>query len=222
MDGEKKKSFLKLGIIEIGVVAIVIFVVVGILIYFNAIPVPSFISNLVSGKGGSVPEVTVRDDIPVKLACPVAFSDCRNPRETTFQNQPAITYVLESGDQIFSIENLLSYQASNITVGNVSSKKLYASYIQDNTCYAVTYIIPDSATVKEIGELPLPKGSILGTIGEDTLSLNGTSFSLLVQIQKKALDPKLSNQEDFLKCTVVNTKPEDMGPYTRIDPTNFD
>jgi hypothetical protein len=152
----------------------------------------------------------------------VSFKYCRTANKITFENQAGISYSLQSGDEIFSIEKLLSVRNEDITVGSASAKKIYASYIRGDSCFAVTYILPASATFNKIEELPLAKGSVLGEMGDSALNIDGKSFSILLQIQQKALDPKLSGQEDYLRCTVVNKQPLDLGPYIQINPIDFD
>lgn len=48
MEEEKKKSILKLGLIEIGIVLVVIVVILGVLHYFNALPFSSQISRVIN------------------------------------------------------------------------------------------------------------------------------------------------------------------------------
>lgn len=131
--------------------------------------------------------------------CPVAKNLCNSGKQTTFNSNPALSYLLPTGTSILRIAPVTSSRRINNT--------LYEAFIfQNKDCYLISYILPNSS---EFSTKLSPPYQRMETIG--------TTSSLILQLQKISLN-QLS---DTKNCDITRNEPKDFGSYQPVTPQTF-
>lgn len=131
--------------------------------------------------------------------CPVAKNLCNSGEQTTFNSNPALSYLLPTGTSILRIAPVTSSRRINNT--------LYEAFIfQNKDCYLVSYILPESS---EFNTKLSPPYQRMETIG--------TTSSLILQLQKFPLD----QSDDSKSCDLSKREPKDFGSYQPVTPQTF-
>lgn len=218
-------ALLEVGLFEIGFVVVVIALILGVLNYFNIIS----LSQLYPDKLGFLPHQPFKESVqtPVQepifvLKCPVPLEFCNSAEKVTYKGNPGLAYKLPDKTTINSIAPVVdSLRFFEQPYKPTNPQGFYQSYIDNNYCYAVTYIFPYDANLKKIDLLPLIQGTQIATSGASANAItvnNKSSYQLVLQIQKRKLG---IGQYDFQKCPVKNLEPKDFGTYEKLDKNTF-
>lgn len=215
------KSALKILGPEIIGLLLVFAVILGVLNYFNILSLsrlyPQYFASLPHQAFKESVQTPVQEPIFV-LKCPVPLEFCNSAEKVTYKGNPGLGYKLPDNTPITSIAPVIDSLRSAPPKSQIKNPtNLYQSYINNNNCYVVTYVLPYDTTIKKIEVLPLEKETLIATSGATKI----IEYNLILQIQKRALDSSTQGLPNFKRCPVINLEPESYGTYEKITPNDF-
>lgn len=188
-------------------VLLVLFLALLALNYFNILPLRA------------VPSTNLK---PVVLSCPVAGDVCPNGLRVNYDGKAAVVWQLARGTVVGAAANVVdSLRFILPPYTNESPVGFYQSFISGSDCYTLTYTFPADTALGEIDLLPLGAGANLATASAALLDVDSRRASFILQMQKRAMDPKTAGKPDFERCSVTNMKTEDFGAYQNLSIDNF-
>lgn len=146
------------------------------------------------------------------LSCPVPKEYCNGGKEIIFEGTQALEFTLPNSTSITAPELIVDYTTSSTTLDKTKFKVVYLSTILTETCYAIILYLPQNSTLTKIDLLPLKKGEVIVT----------ASGKLVVQLQKRVLDPNTLDQPDYIRCPVTNLQQKDLGEYLQAKEIKFE
>ncbi len=214
--------FLEVGLAEVFSVIFVLLLFFGILNYFEILPISesfpflSFLpqSQRISQQTNFSPAPTASSLI---FSCPVPKEYCISAKEIVYNNNPALAYNLPQETQaktIVPVVDSIPFVLQPYKKGNPIG--FYQSHIYNNYCYTVTYTFPFDTKVRKITSVPLEKGSIIATVSSSFITLGEEKQNLILQIQKRPINPNTKAKPDFQRCPVINLNSKDFGEYLHI------
>ncbi|MGE5041607.1 MAG: hypothetical protein ACM3IJ_01755 [Candidatus Levyibacteriota bacterium] len=219
----QKKSFLKAGLIESFIILVLIVIIVGILSFLNVIPLKSLF-KFDHGKAPPAADTTqkqlTRNVQRVGFACPVPYTNCRDGVFLKYNSQPALLFTTPAKSPLFAAGDYLSFTSKDSTLGFDKVKVLSGSFIFEGWCYTATYTVPDSTSINDL-HAPIDKGAVLGQSSGKYLVMQGMTYNVLTQIQRRALDTD-TKKTDTQKCSNDNLTPDKYGEFMPFTALNYD
>ena len=142
----------------------------------------------------------------VVFSCPIPKEYCNEGKEVIFDGKQALEYRLPQSSSITAPELIVDYTTSATTFSKTKFKVIRLASISDQACYVITLHLPKDTTLLKNDLLPIKTGEAIAT----------ASGKLVVQLQKRFLDPKTQGQPDYIRCPVTNLQQKDLGEYQKI------
>lgn len=220
---QQKKSFFSSGLFRTVIILILIIVIVGILSFLDIIPFKKLFSFKSNNNTAVQTETkTPGKPTPVGFACPTATPVCKKPKYTTFNGHSAVIFTIGKNYSAYAIGNFLGMASDTATVGKDKAQLNRYTFIYKNACYTATYVFPHGMLISNLSVFPYPKGAAITRAQDDeVLSLNNQSFNVLLQLQKRAVDPD-SKKPDTQRCSLLDPKESASGTYIDLSTVVFD
>lgn len=146
------------------------------------------------------------------FSCPVPKEYCNKGEEIIFDGKQALEFRFPNSTSITAPELVVDYTTSSATVGKTRFKIVHLAFILAEACYTTTFfIMPSDSSLRKIDLLPLKKGELVAT----------ASRKMVIQLQKRLLDPNTLGQPDYIRCPVTNLQQKDLGEYQKITADMF-
>ncbi len=153
------------------------------------------------------------------INCPIAGQTCNQTTAIEFNNQPAAGYIVASKSAVLSPVKIVDTRQFVLPPFRQEDPiGLNQSFILGDSCYTITYTVPNDAKIAQITKLPLNKSSQIITLGSELIKINNQSLNLILQIQKRPLE---KGKTDLEKCPVYYLDPKNFGPFEQITPDLF-
>lgn len=201
-------------------VILAVFTVVFTLFYFKVLPFSKIapVLNFLPQKAAVVPA----NSKPVTLSCPIPKEVCSSGLSANYNGHAAIVWRLAKGTVVGAAANVVdSLRFILPPYTKASPVGFYQSFISGNDCYTLTYTFPGDTALTKIDLLPLTASVKLATASASLLNVDSHNVSLVLQMQKRTMDPKDAAKPDFMKCAVTNLKTADFGAYQNLSTDSF-
>lgn len=149
------------------------------------------------------------------LSCPVSDKDCSSGKLMSFNSNPAFAYNVATKSSILNLVDIT--KAENIALlddQKHQQKYLFESFLQNNTCYVISYIFPSDTIFGNVFTFPLNKNSVLATLGTNFIEADNLKVNLILQIQSFPKDPKS-------ECSLATKTVDQYGQYQEITSNMF-
>lgn len=158
----------------------------------------------------------------LSLRCPVTNDLCQSGKSVEYNGNPALIFNLPKNTKVTTMEEATdARQFASPPYRKDSPRGFLSTILADNSCYTLTYTFPADVNIAKFDLLPIAPGTRIASSSANLIKINDDNASLIVQLQKRSLDPATKDQPDYIRCTVTNLQSKDVGEYQKLDTKTF-